>query len=145
MQLQDQRHTTHALTYDELSPSEQDAYARLHSYFCQYRTCSNCGVTFSLRHSLANGTECKGACANLRPRDHVDFVHEKLEWLDALVVPYRLHLVLKSQNAWPQHRYIDKCTKQIMPNDTARQPESVCVQRTCFKSGFLQLPIFSDN
>ena len=93
-----------------------------------------CGVTFSLRISLANGAQCPVACRNGEPRDHVDYNTEKLEWLETLTIPYRLHLVLKSQQIWPVHPYIDKCTEEVMPEGSTRQPEAVHVHRRRFKT-----------
>ena len=119
MQLQDQRHTAHTLEFDNLSSKEQDDYATWMTYMCKYRSCSPCGVTFSLRNSLANGTTCPGACRANQPRDHIDYNSENLDRLDNITVPYRLHLVLKSQNVWPTHRYIEHCTTQNMPANNA--------------------------
>lgn len=135
MQLQDQRHTVHTLLYDDLSQSEKDEYAKWCHYFRTYRSCSFCGVTFSLSRSLANGTVCPVACHNMRPRDHIDYNSEQLTRLDSIVVPYRLHLVLKSQGYWPEHKYIAACTKDILPENSTRQPEAVLVDRVRFVPG----------
>lgn len=127
MQLQDQRHTAHSLTYDELTTTEKDEFANVLAYMTQYRTCSLCGVTFSLRHSLANGTSCPVACRNNTPRDHIDHESEKYESFNLFRLSYRLHLVLKSKGIWPNHRYIDFCTREILPEGSTRQPEAVVV------------------
>lgn len=141
MQLEDHRHTTHTLEFDELTSKEQDEYAIWMAYMCKYRSCSACGVTFSLRHSLADGTSCPGACRANRPRDHIDYNTEVLDRLDKIDVPYRIYLVLKSQNLWPEHRYMEHCTKQRMSENNTRLPESVTVHRTMFKRGALDRPI----
>ena len=135
MQLRDQRHTTHTLEYNELDQAEKDQYATYAQYMQKYRTCSFCGVTFSLRRSLANGTECAAACQANAPRDHVDTNTEDIDKLYQLTVPYRLHLVLKSNGLWPTHRYIDRCSRDILPENSTRQPEAVVVHRDRFIPG----------
>lgn len=135
MQLRDQRHTTHTLEYNELNQKEKDEFATYSQYMQQYRHCSLCGVTFSLSRSLANGTECPTACQANQPRDHVDCNTEDIDKLDSITVPYRLHLVLKSKELWPTHRYIDSCTKNILPENSTRQPEAVTVYRNRFVPG----------
>lgn len=137
MQLQDHRHTTHTLEYNQLTTPEKDEYAILALYMRKLRRCSLCGVTFSLRVSLANGTNCPTACRQLEPRDHVDFNTEALESLHSLEVPYRLHLVLKSQGLWPTHPYIERCTKEVLPENSTQQPDAVVVYRDRFVKGSL--------
>lgn len=142
MQLQDQRHTTHTLEYNELTSTEKDEYAKLVAYMVKYRQCSHCGMTFTLARCMANVTNCPHACRTDAPRDHVDYNTEDLESLEEMTVPYRLHLVLQTQGLWPDHRYISKCTKQVMPENNTRQPESVQVHRTCFVRGAMCIPRF---
>ena len=142
MQLQDQRHTTHTLEYNELTATEKDAYAKLLAYMLKYRQCAHCGMTFTLARCMANVTNCPHASQTNNPRDHVDYNTEDLNFLQEMTVPYRLYLVLQTQGIWPEHRYIDKCTKLVMPENNTRQPENVIVHRTCFIRGPLCIPKF---